>query len=88
LAGRSVLLSTQTLSALTKIAIDGIARRILICPPDINPKHIETLVVAAAIDAVVTDQPMNWAEGSRAHSCCSLSRADSRQIKELHGATD
>ena len=41
LAGRSILLavSGQLLSALAMIEIDGVARRMLLCPPDVNPEH-------------------------------------------------
>src|SRR5690242_430449 len=42
LSGRSVLLSSsgQLISALAMIELDGIARRMLLCPPDLNPDHI------------------------------------------------
>jgi acyl-CoA synthetase (AMP-forming)/AMP-acid ligase II len=63
LAGRSVLLAVpgQFLSALAMLEIDGVARRMLLCPPDLNPDHIQALVEDAEIDAVVTDQPAPWA---------------------------
>ena len=62
LAGSSVLLATsgQLLSALAMIEIDGVARRMLLCPPDINPGHIETLIREAEIDSIVTDEPKQW----------------------------
>jgi acyl-CoA synthetase (AMP-forming)/AMP-acid ligase II len=62
LSGRSVLLVTsgQLLSALAMIEIDGVASRMLLCPPDINPAHIETLINEAEIDAIVTDDPQRW----------------------------
>jgi acyl-CoA synthetase (AMP-forming)/AMP-acid ligase II len=64
LAGRSVLLavSGQLLSALAMIEIDGVARRMLLCPPDINPNLIENLVNEAEIDAILTDEPHRWSE--------------------------
>jgi len=63
LSGRAVLLavSGQLLSALAMIEIDGVARRMLLCPPDLNPAHLDSLIADAAIDAVVTDQPEFWA---------------------------
>jgi acyl-coenzyme A synthetase/AMP-(fatty) acid ligase len=63
LSGRSVLLAVagQFLSALAMLEIDGVARRMLLCPPDINPDHIHAFVEDAEIDAVVTDQPERWA---------------------------
>src|SRR6201982_107974 len=53
LSGRSVLLamSGQLLSGLAMIELDGLARRMLLCPPDLNPDHIQVLVKDAEIDA-------------------------------------
>src|SRR6202171_2215215 len=64
LAGRSVLLAgaDQLLSAIAMTEIDGVARRMLLCPPDFNPDHIHTLIEEADIDAVVTDHPARWAD--------------------------
>ena len=63
LSGRSVLLAVarQFLCALAMLEIDGVARRMLLCPPDLNPDHIQSFVEDAEIDAVVTDQPERWA---------------------------
>ena len=63
LSGRSVLLAVdgQFLSALAILEIDGVARRMLLCPPDLNADHVQGLVEDAEIDAVVTDQPARWA---------------------------
>jgi acyl-coenzyme A synthetase/AMP-(fatty) acid ligase len=62
LSGRSVLLavSDQLISALAMTEIDGVARRMLLCPPDLNPDHVKTLIDDAEIDAIVTDQPARW----------------------------
>jgi acyl-coenzyme A synthetase/AMP-(fatty) acid ligase len=64
LSGRSVLLalSGQLLSAIAMIELDGIARRMLLCPPDLNPDHIHALISDADIDAIVTDQPLRWSD--------------------------
>src|SRR5215467_2054674 len=57
LSGRSVLLSMsgQLLSGLAMIEIDGIVRRLLLCPPDLNPDYLRALMADAEIDAVITD---------------------------------
>jgi acyl-coenzyme A synthetase/AMP-(fatty) acid ligase len=57
LAGRSVLLATasQLTSALALIELDGLARRITILPPDVDPDHLGALIAGAEIDAIVTD---------------------------------
>src|SRR3984957_17130122 len=63
LSGRSGLLavSSQFLASLVMLEIDGIARRMLLCPPDLNADHLQALIEDAEIDAVVTDQPGRFA---------------------------
>src|SRR3984957_6501098 len=63
LSGRSVLLAVadQLVSALAILEMDGVAGRMLLCPPDLAADHISTLVEDAGIDAVVTDRPAEWA---------------------------
>jgi acyl-CoA synthetase (AMP-forming)/AMP-acid ligase II len=62
LSGRSVLLavSDQLLSGLAMTEIDGVARRMLLCPPDLNADHLQSLMEDADIDAVVSDDPARW----------------------------
>jgi acyl-CoA synthetase (AMP-forming)/AMP-acid ligase II len=55
-------MSGQLLSGLAMIELDGLARRMLLCPPDLNPDHLNALISDAEIDAVVTDQPGRWAD--------------------------
>ena len=57
LAGRSVLLATggQLTSALALIELDGVARRIVILPPDVDRAHLPAIAAAAGVDAIVTD---------------------------------
>jgi acyl-coenzyme A synthetase/AMP-(fatty) acid ligase len=64
LSGRSVLLavSDQLVSAIAMTEIDGVARRMLLCPPGLNADHFKTLIDDAEIDAIVTDQPARWAD--------------------------
>jgi acyl-coenzyme A synthetase/AMP-(fatty) acid ligase len=64
LSGRSVLLamSGQLSSALAMIELDGVVRRLLLCPPDLNPDHIQALINDAEIDAIATDQPVRWSD--------------------------
>src|ERR1700739_1518477 len=59
LSGRSVLLAVadQLVSALAILELDGVVRRMLLCPPDLAADHLATLVEDAGIDAVVTDRP-------------------------------
>jgi acyl-coenzyme A synthetase/AMP-(fatty) acid ligase len=64
LSGRSVLMAVadQLVSGLAMTELDGVARRMLLCPPDFNTDHLQTLIEDAGIDAVVTDQPERWAD--------------------------
>ena len=64
LAGRSVLLATesQLTGALALIELEGVARRIVILPPDADPAHLAAIISIAGIDAVVVD------EGTTAHA--------------------
>jgi acyl-coenzyme A synthetase/AMP-(fatty) acid ligase len=56
--GRSVLVATkdQVTAALALIELDGIARRIVLCPPDLPSEHVPRIMATAAVDVVVTDQ--------------------------------
>jgi len=58
LRGRSVLLSTrdQLPAALALIELDGIARRIVLCPPDVASTHLPGVMATAGVDAVVGDR--------------------------------
>src|SRR6266851_4383795 len=57
LRGRSVLLATkdQLPVGLALIELDGIARRIVLCPPDLPADHIPSIMATGAVDAVVSD---------------------------------
>jgi acyl-coenzyme A synthetase/AMP-(fatty) acid ligase len=59
LRGRSVLISTrsQLAAALALIQIDGVARRLVLCPPDLDAEHMAYVIATAHVDAVVSDQP-------------------------------
>jgi acyl-CoA synthetase (AMP-forming)/AMP-acid ligase II len=58
LAGRSLLLAARDplAAALALIELDGVARRLVLCPPDLPPQHLPQIAEAAAVDAVVTDR--------------------------------
>lgn len=62
LAGRSVLVAVtdQLRTAIAIIELDGVARRMLLCPPDLNPEYIPSLMDNAEIDAIVCDDPAPW----------------------------
>src|SRR3989441_453288 len=57
LAGRSVLIATrdQCAAALALIELDGVARRLIVCTPDLPPDHLPGVVAKAGVDAIVSD---------------------------------
>ena len=57
LRGRSVLVATkdQLPAALALIELDGVARRIVLCPPDLPPEYIPSIIATASVDAFVGD---------------------------------
>jgi acyl-coenzyme A synthetase/AMP-(fatty) acid ligase len=63
LAGRSVLLAArdQLAAALALIELDGVVRRLVLCPPDLPPEHIPSIIRAAAVDVVLSDRAMHEA---------------------------
>jgi acyl-coenzyme A synthetase/AMP-(fatty) acid ligase len=67
LTGAHVLLRTsnQLFAALALIALDGVAARIVICPPDVKPEHLPSVVARASIDVVAGDDPCLAVDGVR-----------------------
>ena len=65
LRGRCVLLWTrdQLAAAIALIEIDGVARRLVLCPPDLDPAHLPYVVETAQVDAIVTDRPVEEVGG-------------------------
>jgi acyl-CoA synthetase (AMP-forming)/AMP-acid ligase II len=60
LTNRCVLIAThdQLETATALIELDGVARRMIVCPPGISDDHLQTIVEAADVDAVVSDSGM------------------------------
>jgi acyl-coenzyme A synthetase/AMP-(fatty) acid ligase len=67
LQGRSVLLATieqfTVISAL--IQLDGVARRVVLCPPDLPLEQFAYVAETAAVDLIVTDRDASGAIDSR-----------------------
>jgi len=57
LSGRSVLIVThdQLATAWSLIELDGVARRVVICPPEMAANYLPALVARAGVDAIVSD---------------------------------
>src|SRR5713226_306495 len=56
-AGRSVLIATrdQCAAALALIELDGIARRLIVCAPDLPSEHLPAVIAKAGIESIVSD---------------------------------
>ena len=54
---RSVLLSfnRQLPTVLALLALDGQARRIVLCPPDLSPAHLPAIIAEAEVEVVASD---------------------------------
>jgi acyl-coenzyme A synthetase/AMP-(fatty) acid ligase len=57
-SGRSIVLATHAQLAAAKalVALDGVARRIIICPPDLPLAHLAAIAAEAEAAAIVTDR--------------------------------
>src|SRR5256885_16856574 len=55
---QSVLVRTsdQLAAALALVELDGLARRLVLCPPDLDARHLPYVIATAEIDAIVTDR--------------------------------
>ena len=59
LRGRSVLIATreQLPTALALIELDGVARRMVLCTPDLTPEQLAGIAATAQADAIVLEAP-------------------------------
>ncbi|HEY2808181.1 MAG TPA: AMP-binding protein [Steroidobacteraceae bacterium] len=57
LRGRTVLIAArdQLTAALALIELDGLARRMILCTPDLPPEHLPGIIATAGADACVVD---------------------------------
>ena len=61
LSGGSVLIAAtdQLIAAAALIELDGVARRLVLCPPDLLEEYLPLIVQTAEIDAIVSDRTIN-----------------------------
>jgi acyl-coenzyme A synthetase/AMP-(fatty) acid ligase len=61
LSGASVLIATtdQLTAAAALIELDGVARRMVLCPPDVLEEYLPSIVESAEVDAIVSDRIIN-----------------------------
>ncbi len=86
LRGRSVLLVTreQLPAAMALIELDGIARRLLICPPGLTREHLSYVATTGEVDAVVSDLDISELEniGGEYFAICSPEHAETGSPRE------
>lgn len=60
LRGRTVLLAvkTQMACAVGLIELDGVARRILLCPPDVPPRFLPSVLESGGVDVIVGERDL------------------------------
>lgn len=81
LRGRSALVKTrsQLAAGLALIELDGVARRIVLCPSDLPSKHLQFVIDTAEVDAIVSDENTiegNYPGAPAVSSSLSLVRTD------------
>ena len=66
LRGRSVLIATrdQLPTALALVELDGVARRMVLCTPDLNAEQLAGVAATAEADAIVVDTGLTPMAGS------------------------
>lgn len=76
LQGRSVLLATkgQLTTASALIELDGVARRVVLCPPDLPLEHLPHVMDVAEVDGIVSDREVTHFSGPRSLYFCPCSR--------------
>ena len=70
LEGRSILIATQEqiTAASAVFELDGVARRIILWPPDLSLEHLSYVMSAAEVDCIISDHAM-IASGSHGRMC-------------------
>ena len=48
--------ASQLVAAIAAVSLDGVARRLVLCPPDLSPEHFAPVIEAADADVLVTDK--------------------------------
>ena len=86
LHGSSILIATseQFATACALIACDGLARRMVICPPGLSSVHLRMIAQAAEIDTVLCDDPSasNLPSGIEAFAVRQFSIADASPLPD------
>jgi acyl-coenzyme A synthetase/AMP-(fatty) acid ligase len=92
LEGRSVLLAAkgQLTTASALIELDGIARRLILCPPDIPLENLPYVIETAEVDGIVSDRALTKFGSPRpmCFSACSRRIGPGSQIVKAQRETE
>ncbi|MBV9247745.1 MAG: long-chain fatty acid--CoA ligase [Acetobacteraceae bacterium] len=70
--GRSVLIATrgQLTAAVALMELDGIARRLILCPANLSPEDVSAVMAIGSVDCIVSDKlPVVGGEGKPSVVC-------------------
>ena len=75
-SGRNVLIRTrgQLAAVLAALALDGVARRILLCPPDVPDKQIPRLMQDGEAELTITDSDIDLETGASARNVAAAAQ--------------
>src|ERR1700722_2462504 len=87
LSGSSVIISTtdQLIAAAALIELDGVARRMVLCPPDLPAEHLPSILKAGEADAIVSDRIIEGPETARV---TSFIHCDGKLTPKSYGSTN
>jgi acyl-coenzyme A synthetase/AMP-(fatty) acid ligase len=87
LSGSSVVIATtdQLPAAAALIELDGLARRIVLCPPDLPEEYLPSIVRSTEADAIVSDRIIQGPGTARVRS---FIHCDGKITPKSYGSTD
>jgi acyl-CoA synthetase (AMP-forming)/AMP-acid ligase II len=90
LSGRSVLLAThdQLAAAVGLIELDGVASRVIICPPDLPPEQLPSVIARGGVDAIVSDHADRALPGGPERVICNFTITPANDEQVEHRPTE
>ena len=87
LSGSSVVIATtdQLIAAAALIELDGVARRMVLCPPDLPEEYLPSIVRSSEADAIVSDRIIQGPGTARVRS---FIHCDGKITPKSYGSTD
>lgn len=89
---RSILLLTEDplAGAAALVELDGVARRLILCPPDLAAEHLPFVISVAEVEAIVLDRADldSRIAGSLPRIACAANISPARSARPEEGSTD